>query len=517
MLIDVAKIPSPLKTTDPNRVAAEWVLGIGGTIETDAGKFTEVGQLPKKPFQTTIISVSEIRRVTDDDLEHLKELTNLTHLNLTGTQVGDTGPVHLKKLANLRYLILEATRVGDAGLEHLKGLTKLGTLNLLNTKVTAQGVTDLQKALPDCKIDWDGSAKSDANRAVAQWVLGIGGFIETEADKFTEVGQLPNEPFQIVLIHLARNQKVTDADLERFKGLTNLKDVQLSDTQITDAGLAHLGALPNLMHLHLGGTKVRGAGLVHLKRLPKLTTLALYRTKINDEGLEHLQGLTTLTFLNLTDTQVSDAGIEHLKGLTNLRDLRLADMQISDAGLEQLKPLKNLTDLYIGVTQVSDAGLEHLKGLTKLTKLELRGTKVTAQGIAEFKKARPKCNIKWDSPAKSDPNRATAKWVLGIGGTIETEAGKFTAVGQLPKQPFEITLVNLKGKQQVSDDDLVKLKGLTNLTALELSSTRITDNGLGHLKKLTNLKHLRLSQAKVTAKGIAELQKALPNCEIKEP
>jgi hypothetical protein len=207
----------------------------------------------------------------------------------------------------------------------------------------------------------------------------------------------------------------------------------------------------------------------------------------------------------------------HLKALTNLNVLAIGVTQVSDAGMEQLKRLKNLTELSLFHAQVGDAGLEHLKALTKLQKLGLRGTKVTAQGIAEFKKARPKCNIKWDDPEKSDPNRTVAEWVLGIGGSIETIAGKFTEVGQLPKQPFVITLVNLKGQQQVTDADLVKLKGLTNLTALELSSTRITDNGLEHLKKLTSLKHLRLNQTKVTAKGVAELRKALPNCKIREP
>ena len=41
----------------------------------------------------------------------------------------------------------------DAGLEHLKGLMQLQRLVLRNTKVTDAGVRDLQKALPNCKIE----------------------------------------------------------------------------------------------------------------------------------------------------------------------------------------------------------------------------------------------------------------------------------------------------------------------------------------------------------------------------
>ena len=44
------------------------------------------------------------------------------------------------------------TKVTDAGLKELKDLKQLTSLNLAETKVTADGVADLQKALPGCKI-----------------------------------------------------------------------------------------------------------------------------------------------------------------------------------------------------------------------------------------------------------------------------------------------------------------------------------------------------------------------------
>ena len=54
------------------------MLGIEGTIETDAGEFTEVGQLPKEPFRIVSIKLDRNRQVKDENLEHLKGLTNLT-------------------------------------------------------------------------------------------------------------------------------------------------------------------------------------------------------------------------------------------------------------------------------------------------------------------------------------------------------------------------------------------------------------------------------------------------------
>jgi hypothetical protein len=44
------------------------------------------------------------------------------------------------------------TEVGDAGLEHLKSLTQLRFLVLSGTKVSDTGVQRLQQALPQCEI-----------------------------------------------------------------------------------------------------------------------------------------------------------------------------------------------------------------------------------------------------------------------------------------------------------------------------------------------------------------------------
>ena len=57
----------------------------------------------------------------------------------------------LKHLKQLTTLDLYGTVTG-AGLQELKDLKQLTTLLLAGTKVTAEGVADLQKALPGCKI-----------------------------------------------------------------------------------------------------------------------------------------------------------------------------------------------------------------------------------------------------------------------------------------------------------------------------------------------------------------------------
>jgi len=53
-------------------------------------------------------------------------------------------------------LRLGRTRVSDAGLAYLKICKRLSELNLKETKVTASGINELGKALPRCRILWDG-------------------------------------------------------------------------------------------------------------------------------------------------------------------------------------------------------------------------------------------------------------------------------------------------------------------------------------------------------------------------
>ena len=55
------------------------------------------------------------------------------------------------------------------------------------------------------------------------------------------------------------------------------------------------------------------AGLEHLKGLSQLQQLDLSNTKISDAGLEDLKGLTKLLYLSLDHTNVTDAGVTKLR------------------------------------------------------------------------------------------------------------------------------------------------------------------------------------------------------------
>jgi len=93
-------------------------------------------------------------RVTDAGLEHLRGLTSLAFVTLAGTRITDRGLEQLRGLIHLRALDIRHTQFTDAGLKPLQGLMMLQVLALDGTRVTDDGVQRLQKALPNCKIQW---------------------------------------------------------------------------------------------------------------------------------------------------------------------------------------------------------------------------------------------------------------------------------------------------------------------------------------------------------------------------
>src|SRR5262249_5663373 len=104
----------------------------------------------------TRLHLAHAKKVRGTGLVHLKGCKNLTQLWLNESDVSDAGLAHVKNFENLKFLNRGLTQVSDAGLDHLEGCKNLTELLVPQTKVTAKGIDKLKKALPRCKIEWDG-------------------------------------------------------------------------------------------------------------------------------------------------------------------------------------------------------------------------------------------------------------------------------------------------------------------------------------------------------------------------
>jgi len=272
------------------------------------------------------------------------------------------------------------------------------------------------------------SEKSMTDREVAEWVIGMGGWVNTGGKSVTKIEQLPTEPFIINFLDL-KGTSVKDEDLKRLAGLKtlpklNLENTLVSDTglqylkdiplnyisligtQITDKGFGYLSNMPSLTTLYVGSTAISNFGVEQLKDMKQLEKLSFTNTQIDGVGLGHLKDLKNLKILGLESTSISDVDLQHLHGLKILIVLGLSNCKIADSGLAYLKDLKNLKVLSLDSTPITDVGLKHLSGLKMLQTLELQKTKVTAQGIADLQKALPKCNIVSDFGNKPPATKA---------------------------------------------------------------------------------------------------------------
>lgn len=94
--------------------------------------------------------------ITDSGLKNISQLKELRTLDLSDTKVTDSG---IKSLSALKYLkdlnlqrLANRDSITDLSVGTLKQLTNLDQLNLIGTGITKAGLQELQKALPNCKI-----------------------------------------------------------------------------------------------------------------------------------------------------------------------------------------------------------------------------------------------------------------------------------------------------------------------------------------------------------------------------
>jgi tRNA A-37 threonylcarbamoyl transferase component Bud32 len=414
--------------SDHDRKAAEYVLGLGGSVRVnaDARDTTSVADLPRGPLALTRVNLPGNAAATDAGLAVLKNCTSLGFLDLGGTRIGDAGVAHVKDCPNLTVLVLHGTQVTDAGLALLKDRTTLTylylsdtritdaglapltnhkslmmldvsstvvtdgglkpliecpslvELKLAMTRVTRTGVLEFAKSAPQCRMVWDGGMiePTDPDRRTAEYALSVGGYLQVEVNgqerEVKTAADLPQAPFRVVTLNISRTPKLTDAGLAAVRGCRNIRTLYLNETSLTDAGL------------------------VHFTGCRSLTRIEVYFTGVTDAGLAVFKECTNLGYLAVDHTKVTDTGLAHFKDCKNLAFLALAGTQVTDAGLAQFKDRKGLTYLDVHQTQITDVGLAPFKECPNLTRLFVRGTKVTPGTVAEFAKALPNCRIEWD-------------------------------------------------------------------------------------------------------------------------
>ena len=289
-----------------------------------------------------------------------------------------------------------------------------------------------------------------AEAAAATWVLQAQGSLTVDRGwmgpvQVDNLERLPTSPFQVTKIDLLNRSGVVDEDLRCLSALPKLTHLNLRGTSISDDGLPYLADLTRLEMLNLGQTAVKGTGFKHLSRLTRLRSLTIIHVPLTNEtfsslpalpclsglimsirkpgiddaalaalvkqeslqvldlhdavnisgdGFLHLSRLRHLHTLRFHRAKIADDSIQHLTKCANLKHLELSAVRsLTDSGFEHLKELQTLEELYVPRTRFSDAGLAAVLQLKNLKKLDITETQVSPETIADFRKARPDCEV----------------------------------------------------------------------------------------------------------------------------
>ena len=345
---------------------------------TEPGDWTDLGEARG---EITVPAGKELQLIVDP--KHSGDLSPLA----------DLGPTDLQELH------MKEVQIGDAGLSHLKGLTSLRLLNLTGkpVRVTAKSHPLLGKPLGGLKFTSTKGEQIDISQykgkvvLVDFWAVWCGPCIRELPNVLDTYSKYHDDGFEIIGISLDRDR----TRLEEFIEKRNMPWPQYFDGKGWDNEISTGFGIHSIPSTFL----LDGQGIVR---------------HVNLRGSSLKQAVADILGDPSQPTaQITDAGLAHLKGLTLLETLRLENRQIGDAGLAHLRGLTSLKTLYLRNTQVSDGGLEHLKGLTTLEKLSLGGTRVSKTGLTELKQALPNCSISGPAApqARSAPVPSLAKRV----------------------------------------------------------------------------------------------------------
>ena len=187
--------------------------------------------------------------------------------------------------------------------------------------------------------------------------------------------------FKNVTLLYFRGGRMGGVGLKCLRQMPALRTLSISDSDIEDGSLVCLKDATQIEGMSFSGCRgISDKGVENFRGLTNLKSLDLRNERfterepkaprITDAGLAHLAGLTKLEYLNLMGHPITDDGLRYLSGMAGLRTLAVSFSGITDAGLKHLEGLANLRDLHLYGTKVTPAGRAALRA--KLPNLKLQ-------------------------------------------------------------------------------------------------------------------------------------------------
>ncbi len=390
-------------------------------------------------------------------------------------------------------------------------------------------------------------AATSSWRRAALLALRFNGRLEIRADGRRQTinieGELPAKRYEVMridFIDVAKNAKLTDADLtplvqckeldefkierapvtakglEVLRGMSELKALRIySCPQVNDQATPAIGTLANLTQLELTGCAITKEGLKNLARCTKLRRLNLSGQNLSAAGLG---ALAQLPIDDLTLTDLAELTALDLSGFRQLKTLVINSVRDAKARvLDTVSKLKSLESLRLGNSGLVDDDFAKLAGLSNLKGLELDNGAIRGPGLASLRSCRSferlrlaNCGL-GDAALETIGRDLSGLRVLAITGANQVQGSAFRALGK------SRTLKEVSVADGVGDDAVAaELSLLSGVEVLNFNGCpQLSDTGLESLSRLKSLKRVALHRCtKLTDAGVAAFRKARPDVTV---
>lgn len=370
--------------------AVEWLRSAGVTIHAGSQPYwvPPVGS-PRLITGYDVRFPPSKEPLTPYEIESLLTLSGIRALDLSHNSIDDELARKIAGIRSLEHLDLSRTQLTDSGLEAVAQLPALRTLSIGATATTAETVKRVErdrnlKGLYEEWVRWKFWALTGEAAGVSSTMLDITEKTVLRDEALPLLAELP----ELRDLVIRQSAPIPVALLSKFGSSGSFKNVRiLSGVDASNASA--LPAFASAVEMSLHGLDSPDAVLGAVARLPNLQTLSVVADNLTGQGIGGLKDLPELRRLQILATNGTTISAEVRASLIGtsrrVRDWRLKSTA-AGPGYEALTRLPRLTTVEIRGLPMNEVALGHLRNIQTLQTLDLRTALVLSdESVAALK------------------------------------------------------------------------------------------------------------------------------------
>jgi|GEM_PF-5354046 len=401
--------------------------------------------------------------ITDTGLKKLASLPNLRELWIAGTKVRGSGFTAFPRGCPLEVLSLARTSINDVDLANLSHLTNIKTLRCDGAKLTGDG---LQYLRPMNNLEDLNYPTSELSFEALYRFFAIKPIGSTRGPMLDAVQTFTTD------YYYDESSNDLGLNFKRGKRFAAIRNEVLKRAQ---------SCKPNVASVGLESKDLTDETVELLTKIPTLRELSIYDA--TDTSLSMLRPIQSLELLCLRSPKVEGELVHYLKQFPKLSQIRVSDGSLTLSNIHQLSQLKTVL---CWSSELTDEDVQNIAKLPQLESLAVTNTNLGSTAATAL--------------SKCDSLKVLNVQVTGINGAVIT---KLSGLRQLE-------CLNMDG---INDQQILGLSAFPNLKWLETDNSPLTDAALKTLCSSEKLESLTISDCQISKQAEKELKSKLPKLQ----